>query len=171
MRHRFLFGLIALALAFIVVSCGSRETSGTPKSTIRPDVPGSSSACTNAEDLPCLTVDVDGTIGLNQPVSVTISVTTRQPIADLEIGLEVSPASAQIEGEKFWPVGDVPANHTVQVTSTILFPSEAEYLIVAGVHNPMGMAYNTSVRLAVTAQGGTINVQPEPLVPPSSLRL
>lgn len=107
-------------------------------------------------------LDVEGPIRLNEPVSVTITVLPNVDLPGVDAVLNVPSSTVDILGPSQWKIGDLIANQASQVTSTLVFRAEGQYQVIAGVHNWQGVDRSTSIRLAVTAEGGVINPTPLP---------
>ena len=109
----------------------------------------------------CVEVTLAEPIGFNEPTGVTITVETQQDIPNLEVSLGFSDPDIVVEGERRWVV-EAKAHTPIQLSTTIKFPKEGYFDVLAGALDPhRGLHVDDWVSVRITRTGGTVNPPPE----------
>jgi hypothetical protein len=135
--------------------------------------PGSS---VNCEQGICVELKLSEPIRLNEPVNLTMTVTSDHDELGLVLSLGFAPEDViLIDGQRLWNV-DLLANQPIQVSTVLRFPREGYFGIIGGVLTREGFTVNENIDVSLTNTSYTLNPTYDPnaiqtvvpLTPPST---
>ena len=113
----------------------------------------------------CVVLKLSEPIRVNEPVTLTMTVTTEQDEPELQLGLAFSTENLiSVEGQRQWTV-DTKAHQPVQVSTVLRFPSEGVWGIVGGALTQKGRSVADSLNVEITSTGYTFNPTYDPNKP------
>ncbi len=109
----------------------------------------------------CIDLELQDPIEREQPVSVTVTVTSREELSGLLVNLWFSDPDILVAGENEWEV-TLGAGESAQFLTAIEFPSrDGNYQVHAGVLHPAGRVVQETVPVRITTAGGTVYPETE----------
>ena len=154
-RKRILLGIL-VTLAALIVLLVIFDRKATPAGKCRNGI--------------CVDVHIEEPIPYDQPVPVTVTVTTDRNISGLEIGIMTADPFIVIEGDYEPSIIDTQAGVPQELTITVRFTRKRLFMLNAyAIDYEGGFQVEKGLVFYMTASGGTFNIPDEPptSAPPS----